>query len=190
MNKEQRCTAKRHFIAKIQEGSPWQVTAIQAGLPISQSQAYRLMKAARERGEAALFDERHGHPRKLRGAARAFLEEQCGQALQTPSSTIQALLRERFDLQVSISQINRVRAALGISNHAKCPEPGKKRRERGALSLNQSGKKALLVSCCLPRLIRQAYSQRFRQHFPQASSELPLPFVSLAVSLRPYIVSC
>ncbi|HET7638037.1 MAG TPA: hypothetical protein VFK47_04785 [Ktedonobacteraceae bacterium] len=51
MNKEQRCTAKRHFIAKIQEGSPWQVAAIQAGLPISQSQAYRLMKAARERGD-------------------------------------------------------------------------------------------------------------------------------------------
>jgi transposase len=75
MNKEQQRTAKCYFIAKRQEGSPWQVAAIQARLPISQSQAYRLMKAVRERGEAALFDERHGHPSKLRGAARAFLEE-------------------------------------------------------------------------------------------------------------------
>jgi hypothetical protein len=49
---------------------------------------------------------------------------------------------------MSISQINRVRAALGISNHPKSQQ-GKKRQEREALSLNQSGRKALGVSCCL-----------------------------------------
>jgi hypothetical protein len=35
----------------------------------------------------------------------------------TIPTLIQALLHERFDLRVNISQINRVRAALGISNH-------------------------------------------------------------------------
>jgi len=71
----------------------------------------------RKRGEEALKDGRHGHPGKLRGEARTFLEDACREAPRTPSSVIQALLRERLDVSVSISQINRVRAALGVSNH-------------------------------------------------------------------------
>lgn len=63
MNKEQQRTAKRHFMAKTQEGSAFQVAAIQAGLQISQSQAYRLMKAVRERGEGVAL-------RKLSAAAK------------------------------------------------------------------------------------------------------------------------
>jgi hypothetical protein len=38
------------------------------------------LQAFRLRGKAALSDGRHGHPSKLRGAARALLEEQCRQA--------------------------------------------------------------------------------------------------------------
>jgi len=71
---------------------------------------------------------RHGHPIKLRGAARAFLEKQCQQAPHTPSSTIQAELRERFNLSVSISQINRVRVTLGLSNHSAGQKQEKKRK--------------------------------------------------------------
>ena len=126
MEKEQYHTAKAHLVAGMQEGQLWQRAAASAGLQISQSNAYRLWRAFRQRGQAALCDERHGHPSKLRGAARAFLEERCRQAPQTPSSIIQMELQEHFDLHVSISQINRVRAALGVSNHSKCPEPEKK----------------------------------------------------------------
>jgi len=75
-----------------------------------------------------LQDGRHGHPIKLRGAARTFLEEQCRQAPSTPSSVIQTLLHERFDLSVSISQINRVRAARGVSNRRQNQEQGKKQK--------------------------------------------------------------
>lgn len=78
-------------------------------------ECYRLLKAFRQWGKAALSDGRHGHPSKLRGAARAFLEERCRQAPQTPSSIIQMELQEHFDLSVSISQINRVRVALGVN---------------------------------------------------------------------------
>lgn len=132
MEKEQDHTAKAHLIAGMQEGQLWQRAAASAGLQISQSNAYRLWRAFRQRGQAALCDERHGHPSKLRGAARAFLEEQCGQAPQTPSSTIQALLRERFGLSVSISQINRVRAALGVSNYRKPQQQEKNAKEEPA----------------------------------------------------------
>jgi hypothetical protein len=51
--------------------------------------------------------------------ARAFLEAYCRKAPHTPSSALQPVLQERFELHVSSSQINRVRAALGISNHCK-----------------------------------------------------------------------
>ena len=89
--------------------------------------AYRLLQAVRERGNAALQDGRHGHPSKLRGEARTFLETCCRETLCTPSPTLQAALRERFDLQVSVSQINRVRVALGVSNPSKRSQQEKKR---------------------------------------------------------------
>ena len=135
MEKEQYRVAKVHLVAEMQEGQSWQRAAASARLQISQSNAYRLMKAVRQRGEAALSDGRHGHPSKRRGAVRAFLEEKCRQAPQTPSSTIQIALRERFDLCVSISQINRVRAALGISNHPKNPEQVVEPRNRSFFEL-------------------------------------------------------
>jgi transposase len=128
MDQEQRRAAKTQLVAWMQAGQPWQTAAAQVGLQTSQSNAYRLMKAFRQHGETGLSDGRHGHPSKLRGAVRTFLEERCRQAPQTPSSTIQAALRERFHVSVSISQINRVRAALGVSNRSQNQEQGKKRK--------------------------------------------------------------
>lgn len=128
MDKEQRRAAKAQLVTGMQAGQSWQTAAAQAGLPSSQSNAYRLWRAFRQRGETALEDGRHGHPIKLRGEVRTFLEAACRRDPFTLSSTIQAALRERFDLRVSISQINRARAALGVSNHPKSPAPGKKRK--------------------------------------------------------------
>ena len=128
MDKEQRRTAKAQLVAGMQAGHSWQTAATQADLQTSQSNAYRLWGAFRQHGAIALEDGRHGHPVKLRGEARIFLEEYCRQAPHTPSSTVQAALRERFDLRVSISQINRIRAALGVSNRPQNQEQGKKRK--------------------------------------------------------------
>jgi transposase len=72
IDKEQRRVAKAQLVAGMQMGHSWQTAAAQAGLPISQSNAYRLWRAFRQRGETALSDGRHGHPIKLRGEARAF----------------------------------------------------------------------------------------------------------------------
>src|SRR5260370_2403303 len=119
MNKKHYQAAKAHLVACMQQGQACQRASASAGLQISQSNAYRLWRVFRQHGEIAFSDGRHGHPSKLRGVARAFLEERCRETPQTPSSTIQMELRERFDLHVSISQINRVRPTLGISNHPK-----------------------------------------------------------------------
>src|SRR5215831_13336895 len=137
-DQEQRRYAKAHLVALMQRGHSYQAAIALTEIDVSQATAYRLSQAVRKRGEAALRDGRHGHPVKLRGAARTFLEERCRQAPQPPSSIIQMELQEHFDLSVSVSQINRVRATLGVSNHSKPPKPGKKRQEREALSLNQS----------------------------------------------------
>ena len=128
MDKEQRRTAKAHLVTGMQAGRSWQTAAAQARLPISRSNAYRLWGAFRQRGVTALEDGRHGHPSKLHGEARTFLEDFCRKTPQTPSSTVQTALRERFDLRVSISQINRVRAALSVSNHSTSQKHEKKHK--------------------------------------------------------------
>lgn len=127
MDKEQYYAAKTQLVAEMPDGQSWREAAANAELQISQSNAYRLWLAVRQCGEAAWKEGRHGHPIKLRGAARAFLQQYCQQAPQTPSSTIQRELQERFDLRMSISQINRVRTALGVSNSSTGHMPGKKR---------------------------------------------------------------
>jgi transposase len=184
MDKEQYQAAKVHLVACMQQGQPWLTAATTAGLLISQSNAYRLMKAVRQRGETALSDGRHGHPSKLRGEARAFLEERCRQAPQTPSSTVQTELRERFDLRVSISQINRVRAGLGISNHPKSQQQEKKDKREAFFFLNRSGRKGQAVSCCLLLLIRQNFFLAFKPSSLQISSPLIPLFVLLTVGLQ------
>ncbi len=117
-------TARVQVVEAMEQGLPWHEAAKRAGLPISQSTVYRLRQRMRKAGEQALSEGRHGHPIKLRGEVRKFLEETCRQAPHTPSHKIQTQLAERFSLTVSVSQINRVRATLGISN---LPQSAKKK---------------------------------------------------------------
>ena len=116
--------ARVQVVEAMEQGLPWHEAAKRAGLPISQSTAYRLRQRMREAGEQALREGRHGHPIKLRDEVRTFLEETCRQAPHTPSHEIQTQLAERFSLTVSVSQINRVRATLGVSNP---PQSAKKK---------------------------------------------------------------
>jgi transposase len=140
--KTERQRARQHLVAAMLAGQSWQQIARAEALPLKRAMAYRLVHAVRTRGDGALADGRHGHPSKLRGEAQAFLEEQCRQAPFTPSSTLQVKLRERFDLSVSISQINRLRAALGVSNRPQNQEQGKNRSKRGPfISTRMAGRR-------------------------------------------------
>ena len=127
MDKEQGHAAKIRLVTLMRQGQPWQVAAATAGVQTSQSTAYRLLQVYHSRGEVALQDGRHGHPSKLRGEARTFLADYRRGAPHTASSVIQTLLQERFDLSVSVSQINRIRAALGVSNSSHARQQEKKR---------------------------------------------------------------
>ena len=116
--------ARVQVVEAMEQGLPWYEAVKLAGLQISQATAYRLRQRMRQGGKLALQEGRHGHPAKLRGEVREFVEETCRQAPHTPSHQIQAQLAERFALSISVSQLNRARAALGMSNP---PQSAKKK---------------------------------------------------------------
>jgi len=113
--RKERQAAREQVIAALLAGQSWQVVSQRADVPLKRAMAYRLLHAVRTRGNIALQDGRHGHPIKLRGEVRTFLAERCQQASHTSGRILQAALQEHFQLCVSISQINRVRAELGLS---------------------------------------------------------------------------
>ena len=114
MDSTQRRAAKAHLIAGMLRGQPWQEAAQEAGLQISQATAYRFLSRFRTEGATGLEDGRHGHASKLREPVRQWLTEYCRASPACTSRAVQAVLFERFDIRVSITHLNRVRAALGI----------------------------------------------------------------------------
>lgn len=125
----ERQVAREQMVTALLEGRTFQEMSAGVPVPLKRAMAYRLLRAVRTHGKVALQDGRHGHPSKLCGEARVFLEACCREAPCTSSPTLQAALRERFDLQVSVSQINRVRAALGVSNPSRTSRQEKKREK-------------------------------------------------------------
>lgn len=136
-------TARLHFLEHLFAGHSWQSAVSQSGLHISRSTAYRLRQRAREEDKAALvfLDDHHGHPYKMTEPVRAWMVEFCISNPQVASSQIQAELKATFGRAVSISQINRVRAAAGVTRRGQrqveehrektgCSPAGLARRDR------------------------------------------------------------
>jgi transposase len=116
MDAEERRVAKARLVDGMRQGQSWQEAVSAAGLPLGRSAAYRLTQRVRVLGEAALHDQRHGHPSKLREPVQQWLEAYCRSAPGTPSRAVQAALQQRFGLRVSLSHLNRVRARLGLGS--------------------------------------------------------------------------
>ena len=108
-------TAKATMIASMDEGYPWQQAATKAGVVVSRATAYRLWLRAWRDGPSCLDDGRHGHPAKLREPIRQWLVAACTAAPTTSSPALQTAIHDRFGITVSVRQINRVRAALGVA---------------------------------------------------------------------------
>lgn len=96
-------------------GQTYEQATVVVGNPLKERMAVRLVQRYKVAGEAALQDGRYGHPAKLRGAVRGWLTNYCQNHLTSPSGKVQTLLFEQFKLKVSVSQINRVRAKLGLT---------------------------------------------------------------------------
>src|SRR5215469_14802997 len=109
--------AKAQVVEHMLQGRPWHEAVAAAGLQISRSTAYHLLKRVRTEGEAALIDGRHGHATKLRPPVRQWLE---GYWQDRPGATcqeVQTALKTRFGIGVSQSHLSRVRTALGVTRH-------------------------------------------------------------------------
>jgi len=115
MDREERREAKALVLANLRRGQRWPEAAVHAGLWVSDRTLWRWAQRARREGEEAVLDDgRHGHPSKLRGPVRQWLADYCRAQPTSSGHALQAALRERFGLVVSVSQLNRVRAELGV----------------------------------------------------------------------------
>jgi transposase len=92
------------------------------------STVYRLLKRVECEGVFAFVEGRHGHPVKLRGEVLTCVLDYCQTHAFATSREVQHLVAERFSLCVSVSQLNRVRAAHGLSR--KIPPREKKAANR------------------------------------------------------------
>lgn len=112
---QQRQAAKREIIWQVEQGATASVARSHSLVLMHRTTVYRLLKRVQREGEGALTDGRHGHPVKLCGEVLTFLIERCQTSSDLPSSALQYAIQERFSLMVSISQLNRVRASLGLT---------------------------------------------------------------------------
>ena len=114
-------TARLQVIGRMFAGQSWQTAVSQSQLHISRSTAYRLVKLARDEDKVAkaFLDDRHGHPYKLTEPVQKWISEVCIHTPQIPSSRVQSELKSRLGVAVSVSQINRVRAKLGVSRQGR-----------------------------------------------------------------------
>ncbi len=128
---EQRQAGKRQIIELVERGASVQQARNQSEVPIHRATVYRLLKRVQTQGEAGYSDGRHGHPIKLRGEVRTFLIERCQATPSLSSPMLQHLIQEHFGIRLSVSQLNRVRASLGLTYQ---PLPREKKRQNPQVS--------------------------------------------------------
>jgi transposase len=123
--------AKREIVQQIEQGVSAQQARVHSTVPMHRTTVYRLLRRVQYEGESGFTDGRHGHPIKLRGKVLIFLKEHCQSNPSVSSSAAQGLLHEYFGLSISVSQLNRVRAALGLSRK---PMPREKKAQNRPLN--------------------------------------------------------
>jgi len=119
-----RRAAKQQLLVDLQNVYSVQETQARALISCHPATIYRLRKRLQADPVTALDDGRHGHPIKLRGEVRDWLVTFCRESSHAPSHLVQAALQERFGLLVSSSQLNRFRAAHGLSSRRRGKKAG------------------------------------------------------------------
>ena len=112
---EQRRRAKQEIVKAVRQGVSASVARERSEVPMHRTTVYRLLKRVQSDEIGAFVDGRHGHAVKLRGEVLTFLTQWCQAHSDLPSSALQCAIQECFSLSVSISQLNRVRASLGLT---------------------------------------------------------------------------
>lgn len=122
-----RQAARRELVRSVEEGMTAREAHRRCPVRMHRTTVYRLLKRIEREGEQALAEQRHGHPVKLRGEVLTWMLNYCQSHISASSSQVQRCLTERFGLSVSVSQINRVRAAHNLSRQSVPPIPREKK---------------------------------------------------------------
>lgn len=129
MDKQEKQEAKKALVELMQAGYGWQEASEKAGIKTTRPTAYSWWKKYREQGESGLQDGRQGHVAKMREPIVRWLEMVCRQEPTISSEKIQKMLQEQFGLVMSITHLNRTRAAHGWTRKKKRPSAFKKEQE-------------------------------------------------------------
>jgi transposase len=130
--RQARQEAKQEIVRLVELGATVSEAQRRSSISMHRTTVYRLLKSVEREGEHAFVERRHGHPTKLRGEVLTCVLDYCQSHMSAASREVQHLLAERFGLCVSISQLNRVRAAHGLSR--KDPPREKKLRWQSFLA--------------------------------------------------------
>ena len=121
-----RQAARQEIVRQVEQGTRASDARLRSVVPMHRTTIYRLLKRVQSEGEKALTDGRHGHPVKLCGEVLPWLLDYCQSHASISSSELQRLIAEQFSLSVSVSQLNRVRAAHGVR---RVPPPREKKAQ-------------------------------------------------------------
>jgi len=129
MEQQEKQAAKKVLVELMQEGCNWKKASEEAGIEVTRTTAYSWWKKYREQGERGLQDGRHGHIAKMREPILRWLETMCGYEPSISSEKIHKMLQEQFGLVISITHLNRTRAAHGWTRKKKSTSACKKEQE-------------------------------------------------------------
>ena len=123
---QQRQAAKREIVSQMKQGASTHEALVRSSVPMHRTTVYRLLKRVQREEESGFADRRHGYPVKVRGEVLTCLIEHCQAHPCVSSATVQCLLQGRFGVSISVSQLNRVRARLGLTRK---PVPREKKAQ-------------------------------------------------------------
>lgn len=124
--RQARQAARREIVRQVEHGMTATEARRRCPVPMHRSTVYRLLKRVEREGKQALVERRHGHSTKLRAEVLACVLDYCQNHMSAASREVQRQVSERFGITVSVSQLNRVRAAHGLSRK---PIPREKKAE-------------------------------------------------------------
>jgi transposase len=183
--------AKREVGRAMLQGRSWREAVQTAGVQMSRATAYRLCQRMLTHGEDAIGERRQGQPTKVCGAIRAWLEGYYQQHSRAPGRAVQALLKAHAGVRISVTHLNRIRAALTRATRRGENQPGAWQDGAGGLLLLAAAAESNLLptleatlptqeDVSAPRRLAQATARTRRQ------SLLTLLFLGVVGLRRPW----
>ena len=103
----------------MQEGLSWLEAIKTAKVKVHRTTAERWFHRLESEGETGLAERRRGSAYKITPKIRAWLEKECRDDTNRTSAELQKVIQRDFQITVTVRQINRVRATLGVSRTKK-----------------------------------------------------------------------